>query len=474
MDLEEFLTEWHNDSPTVLVHTSGSTGKPKPMHVEKRRMEASARTTCEFLGLHEGDTALLCMSLDYIAGKMMVVRALTCGLRLIVQEPSGKPELPSFGEGLGIDLCAMVPLQVWNLLHDAEGRERLKQIRHLIIGGGAIDEALERELQDFPNAVWSTYGMTETLSHIALRRLNGPSRSNYYTPLPGVTLYPPSFGEGQWVGSFRILGRKDNVICSGGIKIQIEEAERLLRPHLSIPYLITRARDEKLGEIVVLLVEAPLSFPEEEKFARLCRQVLPKYWVPRRIIAVPHIPLTETVDADVTNSAKQGEVNGFSLVLLVVMHQLQQFGVIVAGEVKLPIMFTDELDGLTHAVSGEAGLDNTEIKLNDDTPGYGVSVQYGVSLHGKRLKGMAGSMSKVQGFANTFLCRVGQYDALFDGNTLLNGSSKLYAIHSPLKIHQFRPCLFIGNESVLQHLGKTGQQVLFVHGTKEDSVENDR
>ena len=322
MDLEEFLTEWHNDSPTVLVHTSGSTGKPKPMHVEKRRMEASARTTCEFLGLHEGDTALLCMSLDYIAGKMMVVRALTCGLRLIVQEPSGKPELPSFGEGLGIDLCAMVPLQVWNLLHDAEGRERLKQIRHLIIGGGAIDEALERELQDFPNAVWSTYGMTETLSHIALRRLNGPSRSNYYTPLPGVTLsqnedsclvidapavhegklvtndiiepYPSSLGEGQGVGFFRILGRKDNVICSGGIKIQIEEVERLLRPHLSLPYLITRARDEKFGEIVVLLVEAPLSFPEEEKFARLCRQVLPKYWVPRRIIAVPHIPLTET------------------------------------------------------------------------------------------------------------------------------------------------------------------------------------
>jgi O-succinylbenzoic acid--CoA ligase len=88
MDLEEFLAEWHNDSPTVLVHTSGSTGKPKPMLVEKRRMEASARITCGFLGLKSGDSALLCMSLDYIAGKMMVVRALSFGLRLIVVKPS--------------------------------------------------------------------------------------------------------------------------------------------------------------------------------------------------------------------------------------------------------------------------------------------------------------------------------------------------------------------------------------------------
>ena len=319
MDINEFLAEWHNDSPTVLVHTSGSTGKPKPMLVEKRRMEASARMTCDFLGLHEGDTALLCMSLDYIAGKMMVVRALTCGLQLIVQEPSGKPELPSLREGLGVGFCAMVPLQVWNLLHDAEGRERLKQVRHLIIGGGAIDEALERELQDFPNAVWSTYGMTETLSHIAMRRLNGPSRSDYYTPLPGVTLsqnkdgclvidapavhegklvtndivefYPPSpLGEKTGVRLFKILGRKDNVICSGGIKIQTEEVERLLRPHLSKPYIITRAKDEKFGEVVVLMVEGE----ETDELMNICRQVLPKYWVPRRIVTVDRLPMTET------------------------------------------------------------------------------------------------------------------------------------------------------------------------------------
>ena len=314
MDLEEFLAEWHTDSPTVLVHTSGSTGKPKPMQVEKRRMEASARMTCEFLGLHEGDTALLCMSLDYIAGKMMVVRALTCGLRLIVQEPSGLPQLPSPST---VDFTAMVPLQVWNLLHDAEGRERLKAVRHLIIGGGAIDEVLERELQDFPNDVWSTYGMTETLSHIALRRLNGPERSDYYTPFDGVSLSQdadgclvidaPAVHDGllktndivcfqQDQRLFKILGRKDNVICSGGIKILIEEVERLLRPHLSAPYIITRAKDEKFGEIVVLLIE---DGGWKVKGGRcrvkaICQQVLPKYWQPRQIIAVSHIPMTET------------------------------------------------------------------------------------------------------------------------------------------------------------------------------------
>ena len=181
MDLSEFLTEWHNDRPTVLVHTSGSTGKPKPLLVEKRRMEASARITCQFLGLKEGDTALLCMPLDYIAGKMMVVRALTCGMRLVSVEPKGCPEWDG-----PVDFAAMVPLQVWNLLQQAP--ERLLQIRHLIIGGGAVNDELAVALKDLPNAVWSTYGMTETLSHIALRRLNGPERSDWYTRMRKVVL----------------------------------------------------------------------------------------------------------------------------------------------------------------------------------------------------------------------------------------------------------------------------------------------
>ena len=305
MDYREFLAEWHNDSPKVLVHTSGSTGKPKPMWVEKRRMEASARITCQFLRLREGDIALLCLPLDYIAGKMMVVRALTCGLRLIAVEPSGNPlRTVTAAE---VAFAAMVPMQVWNTLQVPEERQRLMDIKHLIIGGGAIDDALAAELRTFPNAVWSTYGMTETLSHIALRRLSGPEASDWYTPFEGVRLSlneeqclvidAPAVHDGTLVTNdiaeisdkgFRILGRKDNVICSGGLKIQTEEVERMLHAHLHEPYLITKRRDEKFGEAVVLLTEGDTTEAEA-----VCRRVLPPYWQPRAIVRVAQIPMTE-------------------------------------------------------------------------------------------------------------------------------------------------------------------------------------
>jgi O-succinylbenzoic acid--CoA ligase len=304
MDLEEFLEEWHNSSPTVLVHTSGSTGQPKPMWVEKERMKVSARITCDFLGLKPGDTALLCMSLDYIAGKMMVVRAQTCGLRLVALKPTGCPSWNGM-----IDFAAMVPMQVYNLLQSTEGRLRLESVRHLIIGGGAIDDKLAEKLRTFPNAVWSTYGMTETLSHIALRRLNGEEASEWYVPFEGVELLQtedgclvinaPAVHEGQLVTNdivelsdkgFRILGRKDNVICSGGIKIQIEEVERLLKPHLDVPFMITKSPDRKFGEQVVLLTEGS----DMVILENVCREVLPKYWQPRRFVHVDSLPFTET------------------------------------------------------------------------------------------------------------------------------------------------------------------------------------
>ena len=329
MSLEEFLEEWNNSSETVLVQTSGSTGAPKPMCVEKSRMLASARRTNDFLGLREGDTALLCMSLDYIAGKMMVVRALERGLRLITVSPSGHPlqtlrdgsslfdgkshvmvkQKRTVPRGLNICFAAMVPMQVYNSLQVPEERERLMQIRHLIIGGGAIDDALAAELKSFPNAVWSTYGMTETLSHIALRRLSGPDASDWYTPFPSVHLSLSSDGcliidapevcpeslvtndiatlsQGQ---RFRVLGRRDNIICSGGLKIQAEELERQLRPHLCAPYLITKRPDEKFGEIVVLLTEGSI-----EDARQIYERILPKFHQPRSYYHVNHIPLTAT------------------------------------------------------------------------------------------------------------------------------------------------------------------------------------
>jgi len=306
MTLSEFLSEWNNASDVVLVHTSGSTGGPKPLWVEKRRMEASARITCDFLNLRPGDVALLCMSLDYIAGKMMVVRSLVAQLQLISVEPCGHP-LANVHDS--IDFAAMVPLQVFNSLQVSEERQRLMQIRHLIIGGGAVDDAMACQLRSFPYAVWSTYGMTETLSHIALRRLSGPDASEWYTPFPSVSVSLSAEGclvidapqvcaerlvtndvaELRSDGRFRILGRRDNTICSGGLKIQIEEVERLLAPHLSDSFLITKRKDEKFGEAVVLLtVGDPLAAQS------VCQRVLPKHWAPRHYVQVSALPLTET------------------------------------------------------------------------------------------------------------------------------------------------------------------------------------
>ena len=337
MTLKDFLSSWHNGEERLTVHTSGSTGAPKALLVEKRRMAASARITCDFLGLEPGDRALLCLPLDYIAGKMMVVRALTRGLQLLAVTPSGHPlkdidtindsnwcdltaatpsghplrDIDTEEGGIWCDLAAMVPMQVHHSLQTAEEKAKLWGIRHLIIGGGAIDDELEKQLKGHPHAVWSTYGMTETLSHIALRRLNGPEASSWYTPFEGVgisqnedgclVIDAPEVAESTLVTHdiveiaadgrrFKVLGRKDNVICSGGIKIQIEEVERLLRPHLATPFLVSKRPDKVLGEAVALLTEAADLASIEE----ICRTVLPPYWRPRHYQHTGHLPLTET------------------------------------------------------------------------------------------------------------------------------------------------------------------------------------
>ena len=328
MTLEDFLSEWNNDSDRVLVHTSGSTGKPKPMMVEKKRMLNSASITCDFLGLKPGDSALLCMSLDYIAGKMVVVRSIERHLHLISVPPSGHP-LKDVDEE--ITFAAMVPMQVYNTLQVPEERERLSRIRHLIIGGGAIDAALEQELQSLPGdiAIWSTYGMTETLSHIALRRINGDEASEWYQPFDSVHISQAEEGclviDAPQVCAetlvtndiveiepyiynkveklrFRIKGRKDNVICSGGIKIQIEEVETLLKPHLEKPFMLAKKKDGKFGEIAVLLtededikrVEATVRRLLSDESEKSSDHKKYKYWIPKEFRYVEHLPLTET------------------------------------------------------------------------------------------------------------------------------------------------------------------------------------
>lgn len=269
-------------------------------------MLQSAAMTCDFLRLKKGDKALLCLPLEYIAGKMMVVRAVYAGLDLRPVEPSGNPmaEITQ-----GIDFAAMVPLQVYNSLQTEEGKKRISQIKKLIIGGGAMDERPEELLRDFPHEVYSTYGMTETVSHIAIRRLSGHAADSYYTPLPGVflklsgdqtlvidaphvadeTLYTNDIAEIRADGSFRVLGRKDNVINSGGVKIQIEEVERVLHPYMSANFAVTSVPHPKLGEAAALLIE---SGTDAEHIRQVIESRLPRFQRPLHIFRVEAIPQT--------------------------------------------------------------------------------------------------------------------------------------------------------------------------------------
>ena len=311
-DLYLFLEKWFDASPVITVHTSGSTGTPKELVVRKDRMMQSARLTCEFLNLQAGDTALLCMNLRYIGAMMVVVRSLVAGLNLIVCPASGHP-LSDIEEPLRF--AAMVPLQVYNTLRVPEEKERLEQTDILIIGGGAVDDSLEAEMSALPTAVYSTYGMTETLSHIALRRLNGDTASKHYYPFPSVELSlsaestlvikaPLICGEVLQTndiaclypdGSFTIAGRKDNVINSGGIKIQAEEMEKRLRPFIPVPFVVTSVPDPRLGQALTLLIAGQVDVRELES---KLQTVLDAYHRPRHIFMTESIPQTENGKTD--------------------------------------------------------------------------------------------------------------------------------------------------------------------------------
>lgn len=305
-DVYEFLLRWFDESSFITVHTSGSTGAPKELIVSKEKMMQSARLTCEFLDLREGENALLCMNLRYIGAMMVVVRSLVAGLNLIVRAASSHP-LADVEDSLRF--AAMVPLQVYNTLQIPEEKERLQRTEILIIGGGDINAMLETKIQALPGAVYSTYGMTETLSHIALRRLNGPSASSHYRPFSSVRLSlsaekvlmikAPLICDDVLTtndiahiysdGSFKILGRKDNVINSGGVKIQAEEIEKIIHSVISMPFVITSVPDERLGQAVTLLIEGQAEPPQiKEQIQRL----LPRYHRPIYVRMVDQIPLT--------------------------------------------------------------------------------------------------------------------------------------------------------------------------------------
>lgn len=276
-ELDAFLDEWYSPSPLIALHTSGSTGTPKTILAEKEKMRRSARLTLETFALSPGATAFCAMSLSYIAAKMMVIRAIEGSLKLILSPASAHPlamdALPD------IDFAAMVPLQVEKSMENRLEKERLSNIKTLIIGGASIYSELEEQLMQLPSRIYATYGMTETFSHIAIRRINGTGRSLSFTPLKNVsislsandaiTINAPHLCDTPIItndkgvlfpdGTFRILGRLDNVINSAGIKLQPEELEQKLSPVIPVPFLLTSVPHPLWGEALVIILEGEIT-----------------------------------------------------------------------------------------------------------------------------------------------------------------------------------------------------------------------
>lgn len=292
-----FLQNWFDESDFILAQTSGSTGKPKDIRLKKTAMINSARMTNQFFGLDGDKTALLCLPASYIAGKMMLVRALVGSFNLITVEPKANPF-----ENLNtkIDFAAITPYQ---LFHSAEIL-KTKAVHKIIIGGSPVTSRLEKLSESIPAELYETYGMTETCSHIALRRFNGEEKSDYFTILDGVSIRQdereclvvkaPHLLENEiqtndmvelmGSNSFRWLGRADSVINSGGVKIHPEQVEKKLEGIISSNYFISSLPDDVLENRTVLVIESELyNVEQQEDLKRKLNSLLSKYEIPKEI-----------------------------------------------------------------------------------------------------------------------------------------------------------------------------------------------
>ncbi|SFE77982.1 AMP-binding protein [Thermophagus xiamenensis] len=303
--LYAFIAEWLSDDEYVEIQTSGSTGKPKKMKAAKSAMLHSAFNTIEFFRLKPGMKALLCLPAGYIAGKMMVVRAFAGELNLLPVPVCGRP-LQYLSES--VDFAALTPMQMMNELTD--GKSALHLLKRVILGGSAVTALLENKLKSQPFRAWETYGMTETLSHIALRPLNGPKEVAFFTPLNNVKVTTDSRGclmlkaggiTNDWIvtndlaeinedGTFRINGRFDNIINTGGIKVSPEVIEKKIEGIIPGPFYISSRPHASLGQEIVLVVEKK---PKDvHTILKQLKNILPPYQAPRDIVEKRPFPMT--------------------------------------------------------------------------------------------------------------------------------------------------------------------------------------
>ncbi len=292
----DFLLDWFDNNDYIKMQTSGTTGKPKIINVSKQAMVHSAIASGDFFGLQPGNKALHCLPVKYVAGKMMLVRAMILGLDIEFTAPSSHPLRHNEKE---YDFVAMVPLQAQNSI------EELGRVKKLIIGGAAINKTLEKELLQLNTAVYETYGMTETITHIAARKLGEKA----FTVLPNVTIsydkrnclviHAPRISDDIIVtndivelvseNQFVFLGRIDNVINSGGIKLIPEQIEKKLSNKIHQRFFITSKPDNELGEKVILVVEGV-----KQDFNESLYDGLDKYEKPKEVIFIPKFKDTAT------------------------------------------------------------------------------------------------------------------------------------------------------------------------------------
>jgi len=298
-DILYFIIDYLSASDEIKATTSGSTGTPKTVGLKKKHVKNSALKTVEFFQLQRGDNVLLALPVRYIAGKLMIVRALEARLNLYAVPPA---MVPAFDQP-EVAFAAFTPSQVAALKETDKGTGLLRSVRKMIVGGEAIAPQLEAWMRSHPTEIWHTYGMTETITHVALRKVNGPEASSRFVPLPGVKVLlhddgtliidAPHVGvrflktndmaEVFPDGSFTVLGRKDHVVISGGVKLFPEQIERKLSDVIGRPFFLTGQQDDKWGQRLVLVIEGEPEVPDETLCSLIGRYVS-KFEVPKAII----------------------------------------------------------------------------------------------------------------------------------------------------------------------------------------------
>jgi O-succinylbenzoic acid--CoA ligase len=302
-EVEDFIKNWNDDSEFIFTNTSGSTGHPKQIKIQKNKMIESATMTCDYLSIQSGEKAVLCLSPTTIAGKLMIVRSIVKGLNLFVVDISSNPfENIDFQ----VDFIAMVPLQLEKTLELHSNK--LREVRNCIIGGGNISLSLKNHLVEKEITVYHTFGMTETISHIAMRKAGLINESyfqaigsNYFTTeenclvihsplLDSLSLKTNDIVQLIDNDKFEWKGRADFVINSGGVKIQPELVEEKLSNWIERPFFITGKKDELFGQIVVLLIETEIRFDLDFQL----KEVLSKYEYPKEVYFLKEFIRTES------------------------------------------------------------------------------------------------------------------------------------------------------------------------------------